>query len=193
MADKLYGDVVTGTTALSIEVLLRSAVDNSPVTGVAFGSVTAYYYRQGAASPTQISTLALASGNSAWAAGGWFQISATNYQGRYRFDLPDTMFAAGADWVGLQVRATGALPFDVGYRLMSPAWWSDQALLRDWTAITASVPARSMLNALRFLRNRWDLTATTLSVKKEDDFTEAWTGTITTNASAEPVTGLDPG
>jgi hypothetical protein len=193
MADKFYGDVVTGATELSIEVLLRSAVDNSPVTGVAFGSVTAYYYRQGAASPVQISTLALGSGNSAWALGGWFQISSTNYQGRYRFDVPDAMFAAGADWVGLQIRVTGALPFDVGYRLLTAGWWADQTLLRDWTAITASVPARSMLNALRFLRNRWALTATTLSVKKEDDFTEAWTGTITTNAAAEPVIGVDPG
>lgn len=67
-----------------------------------------------------------------------------------------------------------------------------EALLKyDWTLITGEAD-RSALNALRFLRNAWLIVATTLHVKKEDDSTDAWTGTVTTNASADPITGNDP-
>lgn len=68
---------------------------------------------------------------------------------------------------------------------------ADALLTRDWTAVTGEA-TRSMLNALRFLRNKWTLTTTTLSVKKEDDTTEAWGGTVTTDAAADPITGSDP-
>lgn len=72
---------------------------------------------------------------------------------------------------------------------------ADALLKRDWTLVTGEA-ARSVLNALRFLRNKWvvDLiTATTgtLSVKKEDDSTEAWNGTVTA-ADKNPVTSIDP-
>lgn len=69
---------------------------------------------------------------------------------------------------------------------------ADAILKRDMSSVTGEA-ARSMLNALRFLRNKWVITGTTLSVKKEDDATEAWSASLTTNASAEPVTGSDPG
>lgn len=68
---------------------------------------------------------------------------------------------------------------------------ADALLKRDWTSVTGEA-ARSVLNALRFLRNKWTLTSTTLSVKKEDDATEAWAGTVSTDASADPITGNDP-
>lgn len=67
-----------------------------------------------------------------------------------------------------------------------------EALLKlDWTTVTGEA-ARSVLNALRFLRNKWTLTSTTLSVKKEDDSTEAWSGTVSTDAAAVPIVGNDP-
>jgi hypothetical protein len=69
---------------------------------------------------------------------------------------------------------------------------ADAALMRDWTALTGTVPDRSTLNALRFLRNKRGIAAGTLTVTKEDDTTAAWTAAVTTSAAAEPVTAIDP-
>jgi len=65
----------------------------------------------------------------------------------------------------------------------------DTLLKRDWTAIVGEA-ARSVLNALRPLRNKVDADAGV--VYKEDDSTNAWTFTKTTNASAQPITVIDP-
>lgn len=52
---------------------------------------------------------------------------------------------------------------------------------------------RTVRNALRPLRNKVDLTTPgTMSVKKEDDTTEAWSASITSDAGAEPITAIDP-
>ena len=68
---------------------------------------------------------------------------------------------------------------------------ADALLKRDWTAVSGEA-ARSVLNALRFLRNRWTVAGTVLTVRKEDDVASAWTSTMSTDASAMPVTGSDP-
>jgi hypothetical protein len=68
---------------------------------------------------------------------------------------------------------------------------ADALLKRDWSAVTGEA-ARSMLNALRFLRNKWSVSGTTLTVTTEDDTTAAWTSTVTVDATAAPVTGSDP-
>ncbi len=64
-------------------------------------------------------------------------------------------------------------------------------LKTDWTGITGE-SERSVLNALRFLRNKWSITGTTLTVTKEDDTTAAWTSALSTDAAAVPVVGSDP-
>lgn len=68
---------------------------------------------------------------------------------------------------------------------------ADALLNRDMSAVTVT-NARSPINALRFLRNKFSISGTTLTVTKEDDTTSAWTSTLTTSASADPVTGSDP-
>jgi hypothetical protein len=66
------------------------------------------------------------------------------------------------------------------------------ALLKlDWTGITGAA-SRSVLNALRFLRNKKSISGTTMTVKEEDDTTTAWTATLVTDATAEPITSMDP-
>jgi hypothetical protein len=52
--------------------------------------------------------------------------------------------------------------------------------------------SRNVRNALRFLRNKWGVTGATLSVKEEDDSTEAWAATVATDPSADPISGVDP-
>ena len=67
-----------------------------------------------------------------------------------------------------------------------------EALLKlDLSTVTGEA-ARSVLNAVRFLRNKWSISGTTLTVTKEDDTTSAWTSALTTSAVAEPITASDP-
>ncbi len=69
--------------------------------------------------------------------------------------------------------------------------FADATLRRDLSAIVGEAP-RSLLNALRFLRNKWSISGSTLTVYEEDDTTVAWTAELSTSA-ANPVTGSDPG
>lgn len=71
---------------------------------------------------------------------------------------------------------------------------ADALLLRDWTQIIVSVPSRCLLNAARFLRNRWTLNRQTgaLAVYDETDAGEpVWTGSGSTQAG-DPISGIDP-
>jgi len=66
------------------------------------------------------------------------------------------------------------------------------ALLKyDMSTVTGEA-ARSPLNALRFLRNKWSILTGTLTVTKEDDTATAWTAVLTQTAGAQPVTASDP-
>lgn len=68
---------------------------------------------------------------------------------------------------------------------------ADALLNRDMSAVS-DTNARTPLNALRFLRNKYSISGTTLTIYAEDDTTAKWTSTVTTNASADPITGSDP-
>ena len=68
---------------------------------------------------------------------------------------------------------------------------ADEILTRDWNSVSGEA-ARSTLNALRFLRNKYSISGATLTVTQEDDTTSAWTSTLSTDASADPITGSDP-
>jgi hypothetical protein len=68
---------------------------------------------------------------------------------------------------------------------------ADALLKRDMSAVTGEA-ARSPLNALRSLRNKVSISGGTVTVTKEDDATPAWTGAVTTDATAQPITGVDP-
>jgi hypothetical protein len=65
---------------------------------------------------------------------------------------------------------------------------ADAILKRDWTALTGEA-AYSLLNAARMLRCSWATTGGTLTVKKEDGSTVAWTRTLETDPTAEPIIG----
>ena len=71
---------------------------------------------------------------------------------------------------------------------------ADAVLDRDMSTGTdsGSPTVRTVRQALRFLRNKWTVSGGTLTVYKEDDTTSSWTGSVTTTAGADPVTGNDP-
>ena len=57
---------------------------------------------------------------------------------------------------------------------------------------SGSPTVRTVRQALRFLRNKWSISAGTLTVTKEDDTTASFTATVTTDAAAVPIIGNDP-
>jgi len=72
-----------------------------------------------------------------------------------------------------------------------PTAIADAVLNRDMAAVP-DTNQRSLLNAIRFLRNKWVINGTTLSVKKENDTAEAWQAEVTATPGADPITGNDP-
>jgi hypothetical protein len=68
---------------------------------------------------------------------------------------------------------------------------ADATLARDLSAVS-SPASRSLLNAARILRNKHTVAGGTLTVYQEDDSTSAWTGAVTSDPSANPITGIDP-
>ena len=66
-----------------------------------------------------------------------------------------------------------------------------ELLKHDWTTVSGEAD-RSVLNALRLLRNKWDVSGGVLTVKKENDSTTAWTAPVSSDAAAVPIIGIDP-
>lgn len=71
---------------------------------------------------------------------------------------------------------------------------ADAILNRDMSTGTdsGSTTVRTVRQALRFLRNKWSISGTTLTVTKEDDSTSSWTSTVTATPGADPITANDP-
>lgn len=71
---------------------------------------------------------------------------------------------------------------------------ADALLDRDMAtgADSGSTTVRTVRQALRFLRNKFSISGSTLTVTKEDDSTTSWTSALSTDATAVPVVGSDP-
>lgn len=71
---------------------------------------------------------------------------------------------------------------------------ADALLNRDMSVGTdsGSTTFRTPRQALRFLRNKWTIAGTALTVFKEDDTATSWTGVVSTDAAAVPIIGNDP-
>jgi hypothetical protein len=106
MSEQFHGTVKSGVTDVSIPILLRDTNTAQAKTGVAYGSVTARYWRQGA-SPTTITMASLPSVTADHSDGGWYEVDTNNQPGLYRFDIPDAAFNTGADWVFVSVVVSG--------------------------------------------------------------------------------------
>lgn len=84
---------------------------------------------------------------------------------------------------------TGGITF--GFKATDLSDIADAILKRDFNSVSGEA-ARSMLNALRFLRNKWSVSGNTLTVTKEDDATAAWTSTVVGDHNADPIISSDP-
>ena len=111
MADQFAGGILAGSTSVSIPIILRVKSDAAELTGKIASTVSPYYYRQGATATQLITAATLGSMGAAYSTGGWFEIDATNMQGLYRLDLPNTSVSTGAEWVVVAVKDTAGSSF----------------------------------------------------------------------------------
>lgn len=184
VATAVWTDLLAGSdfaTAASIGKLLKDDVDaavssRSTYAGADTAGTTTLLSRLSAGRATNLDNLdaAVSSRSTLDAAGVW---------------------AAGTRTLtafGFTVTA-GTVTDKTGYALAAGEYTgiADALLKRDMSAVSGEA-ARSPLNALRFLRNKWSLAGTTLTVTKEDDAATAWTATVTAQAGADPVVGSDP-
>jgi hypothetical protein len=89
----------------------------------------------------------------------------------------------------------GSANLDTQFDTLPTAIENADALLdRDMSSGTdsGSTTVRTPRQALRFLRNKWSISGTTLSVCKENDTTASWTASITQTPGADPITASDP-
>lgn len=114
-----------------------------------------------------------------------------------------TYYSAGYDYHavltagsinGVNVTNYNIAEFSIGNRGISPSTMVDMTktlLGYDWNSV-GTVAARSMLMALRTLRNRIEISSGILTTYLEDDLTPAWTATLSSQLGANPITGIDP-
>jgi len=71
---------------------------------------------------------------------------------------------------------------------------ADTLLARDIGSGTnaGTVNERTVRSALRALRNKSSISGSLLTVKTENDTNDAWTASVSSDAAAIPVTGIDP-
>lgn len=142
---------------------------------------------------------ALTSAHNDW---GVLEVSSTLAPGLYRLDVADAVFASGA-WTAVvyaMITSSAAAaspmefvlvpfnPFDAATEI------ADAILDRDISSGTdsGSPTVRTLRQAVRFLRNKWQVVTGTLTVYKEDDSTASWTASVSTDGAAAPIVGNDP-
>lgn len=185
---------IRGFGATNVSGIIGSGNGNAPgISGVGAGSGPGFY---GLAGPT---------GNGMKLVGGATSGSALLVQATAG-DSDGATFSKSGGGVDIRGAITGDLTGNVsgsvgslttnndktGYALTSGERTSiaDALLTRDLSAVVGEA-ARSVLNAIRFLRNKWSISGGTLTVTKEDDSTAAWTAAVTTSAG-NPVSTVDP-
>lgn len=190
-------NIIKGSTSKMIDIFIQdtSQTDGSGLTGLAYntGSLTAYYYRNGAGSAVQISLVTATLGT--FASGGFVVIDGTNMPGNYQLGVPNAALASGADSVLIVLKgATNMAQVEIEIQLDNdPATivqtGVDAALDAANTEL-ASVPSAgtaTLRKAIQWLyslaRHKVTETDTTRTVMKADGSTTLATSTISDNGT----------
>jgi len=136
--------------------------------GGAFGNPNA-----GATNATEISS-------------GWYKVTLDTTDTNTLGPVAVRGAVATIDDVGILLEVVSTIPTAIEI--------ADALLDRNMATGTdsGSTTVRTPRQALRFLRNKWSISGTTLTVRKEDDSTASWTSEITGTAGADPITSSDP-
>ena len=113
--------ITRGSTSQTIEfdVFDSSSTTGARLAGIAYGDITAYYYRQNAAGETAITLATMTLGT--WSSGGFIVIDATNMPGHYQLSIPDATLAtaSGVDRVTIELKgATNMVPVTLSIDLV---------------------------------------------------------------------------
>ena len=115
--DESMHSIQGGATSMILTVEMRGT-DGLPKTGLAFGSVTASYLREGSAAAATVVGL---SGGTAgtWSSGGWVEVDPTNFPGVYQFGVPNAALAAAVRSVAFRFSATACFPKTIQIRILA--------------------------------------------------------------------------
>ena len=98
--------------------------------------------------------------------------------------------------VGSVVGAVGSVTGNVGGNILGTLTSTERNAIADAhiarNIAGGSSTGRNVGDVYAMIRNKWSISGTTLTVCETDDTTTRWTATVSTNASADPVTGSDP-
>ncbi len=105
--------ILKGTTSKLLDIFIQdsSSAVGAGLTGLVYnsGSLTAYYYREGANAAVAITLATMTLGT--WATGGLIVVDGTNMPGLYQLGIPDAALAAGAKSVVVMLKgATNMAP-----------------------------------------------------------------------------------
>ena len=186
---KLFDSTQTNPTGLTGLTYSSSGL---VISAIADTEATTVVYASGSSNTEDITTLGTYSAPTSGKC-RFKEVDATNHPGVYEIHLANTRLSvSNARSLLISIRgATNLVQADVVVQLNNLNEVADAVLGRDFASVSGAA-ARSLLNAARFLRNKWSISAGTLTVTQEDDTTSAWTAALTTDAGANPVTSSDP-
>lgn len=109
-----------GSTSRMEHVFLLDSASTTGAgkTGVAASAITAYYIRNGGTA-TSISLAGPGTIGTWSSTNNWTEVSSTNMPGLYEFDIPDAVFASGADHAVIMIKGTGIAPVVLEYDLVA--------------------------------------------------------------------------
>ena len=174
--------MIKQSTARNLMLFLTASSDH--VTGLTGATLTITLSKDGAAFAS-ISPVVTERGT------GWYNVALTTSHTDTLGDFVLQATAASADPIDLREQVFALLPGDsVTLTTTERGDVADKLLGRNVSG--GSDGGRTVKQALHFLRNRWDVAATTLTVYDTDDTTPSWTGTVTGTPGADPITGNNP-
>jgi hypothetical protein len=166
-----------------------SASAGNGKTGLAYntGSLTAYYKRDAGTAAVSI-TLVTITTLGTFASGGFKEVDATNMPGVYEFHPPDAALSAGAKSVKILIKgASGMWPVEVNIDLGAPENIVGYAMPEEYGADGAtSVSVIQMLNELVASIMERNVSGTTVTFKKRDGSTTAFTAGL--DSGSQPTT-----
>lgn len=173
MAGEIQIDYITGQTVYAL--LLNSSGQFYNTAGAAFESFSAGNYTDYDIALTEQGSTGIYIGDMPGVALGYYSLVSKLRAGGSPAQTDISIADGEMQWSGSIVATLNS--------------YADALLKRDWTAVTGEA-SRSVLNALRKLRNKWAIVATTLSIYKEDDSTVAYTQNVTGTPGADPITDI---
>ena len=208
--------VYAGLTSQTIDIFLQdsSSTTGAGLAGLVYNSAgLVASYRKGATGSRVAITLATQTVGGAFSSGGFVEIDATNMKGVYRLDIPNaavdtegfvTLYLYGA--TNLLPTAwridCRALPVDVkkfggtagtfasGIPTAEMLTASIDAILsRNVSNVETTMPEHC-LGTIILAMLEHSISGATLTIKGTDGSTTRFTKTLTTNASADPITGI---